>query len=47
MITIVETAQFINKAEKLMSAGEKEELVNFVAAIPKAGDLIPEDRRRS
>ncbi len=41
MITIVETGQLINKAEKLMSAGEKEELVNFVAANPKAGDLIP------
>ena len=41
MITVVETSQFIKKAEKLMSVQEKAELIDFIAANPEAGDIIP------
>ncbi|MBI1302083.1 MAG: addiction module toxin RelE [Alphaproteobacteria bacterium] len=41
MITIGETLQFIKKAEKLMTKAEKDELVEFVAKNPEAGDIIP------
>ncbi|MCF6283616.1 MAG: type II toxin-antitoxin system RelE/ParE family toxin [Candidatus Hydrogenedentes bacterium] len=40
MITIVETAQFIKKAEKLMSLKEKADLINHVALAPERGVLI-------
>ena len=41
MITIVETRLFADKAEKLLSVAEKDELINFLAANPEAGDVIP------
>lgn len=41
MITVIETDSFIKDAEKLMSARERTELVNHVAANPEAGDIIP------
>ncbi len=41
MITIVETAQFIKKVEKLMSPQEKSALITFVADNPETGDIIP------
>ncbi len=40
MVTVVETARFIKKAEKLMSIHEKAELIDFIAANPEAGDII-------
>jgi hypothetical protein len=42
MITVIETIQFIRKAEKLMSARERMELVNEIAANPEEGDIIPQ-----
>ena len=40
MITITETPMFIKKAEKLMSEEERAELINYVAANPKEGDVM-------
>ena len=41
MITIVETSAYLKKAEKLMSTKERTELIDTIAADPKAGDVIP------
>jgi len=41
MITIIETPQFLSKAAKVMSAAEKDELFDFIARDPEAGDVIP------
>ena len=40
MITIIETQQFAGKADKIMSAAEKDELFDFIARNPKEGDVI-------
>ncbi len=40
MITVTETAAFIKEAAKLMSQSERTELINYIAANPKAGDVI-------
>lgn len=41
LVTVVETPEFINRANKLMTDENREELVAFLAANPTAGDLIP------
>jgi mRNA-degrading endonuclease RelE of RelBE toxin-antitoxin system len=41
MITVIETQQFIKKADQLMTAGEKAELIDLVAHYPEGGDIIP------
>lgn len=41
MITIIETQQFTGKAAKVMSAAEKDDLLEFIARNPEAGDIIP------
>jgi len=41
LVTVVETPEFIRRAEKLMTEGEREELINYLAANPTTGDLIP------
>lgn len=41
MITIIETQQFTGKAAKVMSAAEKDDLFDFIARNPEAGDIIP------
>jgi hypothetical protein len=41
MLTVVETSAFARQAEKLLSEGEHEELVFFLALHPKSGDEIP------
>ena len=41
LVTVVETPEFIRRAEKLMTEGEREELISYLAANPTAGDLIP------
>jgi hypothetical protein len=41
MITVTETEQFIRKAEKLMSAVDRTDLINYVASDPKRGEIIP------
>lgn len=40
MQTVIETPQFIKAADKIMSAGERTELINFLAAFPTSGDEI-------
>lgn len=40
MITIAEVPEYIRQAEKLLSADERQDIVNYLAAHPKAGDLI-------
>lgn len=40
MITIAEMPEYIRKAEKLLSAEERQDIVNYLAAHPKTGDLI-------
>jgi len=41
MITIIETQQFIKKAESLMDSDERQALVVYIAQNPEAGDIIP------
>ena len=40
MLTIAELPEYIRRAEKLMSAAERLDIVNCLAAHPKAGDLM-------
>ena len=40
MITIIETQKFTGKADKIMSAAEKDELFDLIARNPKEGDVI-------
>jgi hypothetical protein len=40
MLTIAELPEYIRRAEKLMSATERLDIVNYLAAHPKAGDLM-------
>lgn len=39
-MTIAELPEYIRRAEKLMSAAERLDIVNYLAAHPKAGDLM-------
>jgi hypothetical protein len=41
-MTVVETAEFLKQAARLMSDSEREELVAFVGANPEAGEIMPE-----
>ena len=40
MLTIAELPEYIRRAEKLMSASERFDIINYLAAHPKAGDLM-------
>jgi len=40
MLTIAELPEYIRRAEKLMSAAERLDIVNYLAAYPKAGHLM-------
>lgn len=41
-MTVVETAEFLKHAHRLMSETEREALVAFVGANPEAGDIVPD-----
>lgn len=41
MQTVVETSLFTKQADKLFSADERNEVINYLAANPLAGDVIP------
>ena len=41
ILTVVETAAFARRAEKLLTADEHAELVFYLASHPEAGDEIP------
>ncbi len=40
MITIAELPEYIRRADKLLSLGERIDIINYLAAHPKAGDLM-------
>ena len=40
LITVAETPEFVRCAERLLSTAERADLVVYLAANPKAGDLI-------
>src|SRR3990167_2813833 len=40
MITIAEVPEYIRQAEKLLTAEERHDIVSYLAAHPKSGDLI-------
>lgn len=41
MITVIETAPFLKDAKRVMSAAEKDNVVEIIAHDPEAGDIIP------
>jgi hypothetical protein len=40
MITIAEVPEYIRQAEKLLSAAERQDVLSYLSAHPKSGDLI-------
>jgi hypothetical protein len=40
MFTIAELPEYIRKVEKLLSVAERLDILNYLAAHPKAGDLM-------
>ncbi|MGH9578073.1 MAG: type II toxin-antitoxin system RelE/ParE family toxin [Terriglobales bacterium] len=40
LITVAEVPEYIRRAEKLLSESERNDVIDHVAANPKAGDLI-------
>ncbi len=40
LITVAEMPEYIRRATKLLSESERDDLIDYVAASPKAGDLI-------
>ena len=40
LITVAEMPEYIRRATKLLSQSERNDVVDYVAATPKAGDLI-------
>jgi len=42
LVTVAETPLFVRQAETVWNESEREAFVNFIAANPEAGDMIPE-----
>ena len=40
VLTIAELPEYIRRVEKLLSAAERMDIVNYLAANPKVGDLM-------
>ena len=40
LITVAELPEYQRRAEKLLSVEERQDIVNYLAAFPKSGDLI-------
>ncbi|MDP2833288.1 MAG: type II toxin-antitoxin system RelE/ParE family toxin [Pseudomonadota bacterium] len=40
MLTVAEVPEYIRRSEKLLSNGERRDVVDYLAAHPKAGDLM-------
>ena len=40
-MTVVETGRFLKDADRLMPEADRAELVEFIAANPQSGELIP------
>jgi len=47
LITVVETPVFVRQAAEIWDDTEREAFVEFIAANPKAGDVISRDGRRT
>lgn len=41
-VTVIETPLFVRQADSIWDDGEREELIDFIARHPEAGDIIPE-----
>ena len=41
LVTVVETPEFIARADKLLTADEHDGLIAYLAANPTSGDLVP------
>jgi len=41
-MTVVETGQFMNSANRLMSESERQELITWIAGNPESGSIMPE-----
>jgi hypothetical protein len=41
-MSVVETARFLKDADRLMPESDRMRLIEFIAANPEAGDVIPE-----
>lgn len=40
MQTVAETQEYLRRADKLLASGERADVVDYLAAHPKAGDLM-------
>lgn len=40
MLTIAEVPEYIRRAEKLLTEAERREILDYLAANPKAGDIM-------
>lgn len=40
MQTVAETSEYLRRCEKLLTEGERRDVVDYLAAHPKAGDLM-------
>ncbi|NTV95678.1 MAG: type II toxin-antitoxin system RelE/ParE family toxin [Thiobacillus sp.] len=40
MITVAEVPEYIRRAEKLLSAEERRDIIDYLASHPKSGDLM-------
>lgn len=40
LITVAELGEYQRRADRLLSESERQDIVNYTAAFPKAGDLI-------
>lgn len=40
LVTVAETPEYLRRAERLLSAAERADLVAYLAANPRAGDLM-------
>ena len=41
LVSVIETNSYLSKAEKIMSAAEREAVVSMISASPTIGDVIP------
>lgn len=42
LVSIIETEEFIDRARKIMTSDQQDELLFFLARHPEAGDVIPD-----
>jgi hypothetical protein len=42
LVSIIETEEFIERARKIMTAEQQDDLLLFLARYPEAGDIIPD-----